>query len=71
MTNTPGHRQISDDEADIIRHIKALEAEFLAFLTTVGASREMSLARTKMQEASFWATKHIAENGYPAGRHSL
>ena len=39
--------------------IKDKGAEFLMLVEGVGGSRELSLAKTKIEEAVMWAVKHI------------
>lgn len=45
-------RAIKDAGADLVRHIQTLE-------TRRGPSRELSIAKTKTEEAVMWAVKHI------------
>ncbi len=39
--------------------IKDAGAAFLKLVDGIGPSREMSLAKTKIEEAVMWAVKHI------------
>jgi hypothetical protein len=41
------------------RGIKAFHAQFMAFCDQLGSSRELSLAKTKMDEAAFWLREHL------------
>lgn len=50
---------LSDAEKASMVAIKDKGAEFLALFDNLGASRELSLARTKVEEAVMWAVKHI------------
>lgn len=53
------YRVLSDEEK---AHMQAIKDQGLAFhdlLTEIGDSRELSLAKTKVEEAVMWAVKHI------------
>ena len=39
--------------------VKGNAASLYGFFCTLGNSRELSLAKTKLEEAVMWATKHI------------
>ena len=53
------YRVLSDDEKQQMAAIKDKGLEFVEFLDGIGSSRELSLAKTKMEEAVMWATKHV------------
>jgi hypothetical protein len=53
------YRVLSDDEKALMVKIKDLGAEFLNVIEGVGSSRELSLAKTKIEEAVMWAVKHV------------
>lgn len=53
------YRTLTDDEKAQVDRIKGLGEEFLQALASIGNSRELSLAKTKMEEGVFWAVKHI------------
>lgn len=53
------YRVLSDAEKQQMLEIKDLGASFLAKIDEIGQSREMSLAKTKVEEAVMWAVKHI------------
>ena len=53
------YRVLSDAEKASMVAIKDKGAEFLTLIEGIGGSREMSLARTKIEEAVMWAVKHI------------
>jgi hypothetical protein len=53
------YRVLSDREKRQMQEIKDLGLHFHSFLTGVGNSRELSLAKTKIEEAVMWAVKHI------------
>lgn len=38
-----------------------LETELLRQVDAIGTSRELSLAKTKMEEASLWISKHVTK----------
>lgn len=66
MAQAAHHRELSLDEAGTIAVVKAAEEHFLEVLETAAlrhptsGPRERALARTKIQEAAFWAVKSIA-----------
>jgi hypothetical protein len=53
------YRVLSEAEKENMLCIKDLGAQFLTHLDGLGASRELSIARTKVEEAVMWAVKHI------------
>ena len=53
------YRVLSDGEKVAMKAIKDKGADFLAYLETFTPSRELSLAKTKIEEAVMWAVKHI------------
>lgn len=53
------YRPLTENEKDDMKKVKATAHEFYDFLDSIGSSREMSLAKTKVEEAVMWATKHI------------
>lgn len=55
------YRALSDAEKEQMEKIKSLGAEFHSFVVEIGASRELSLAKTKIEEAVMWAVKHITK----------
>lgn len=50
---------MTDPQKRQVDNIKTLGERFLAECDAIGGSRELSLAKTKMEEAVFWAVKHI------------
>ena len=42
-----------------MQRIKDMTVAFIEYCDDIGASREMSLAKTKMEEACMWSVKHI------------
>lgn len=59
--NAVGHkyRVLSDTEKAQMIELKDMGAAFLAKCDEIGQSREMSLAKTKAEEAVMWAVKHV------------
>lgn len=55
------YRLLTDDEKRQMQEIKDLGLHFYSYLTGVGTSREISLAKTKLEEAVMWAVKHITQ----------
>ena len=55
------YKSLSDAEKDQMLKVKDLGLEFFDYLTGVGESRELSLAKTKIEEAVMWAVKHITK----------
>lgn len=53
------YRPLTDDEKTTMSKIKDLGLEFYQYLDKIGLSRELSLAKTKVEEAVMWATKHV------------
>ena len=53
------YRKLSEDEKLQMERIKDLGLEFISVCEEQGQSRELSLAKTKIEEAVFWAVKHI------------
>lgn len=61
VNNTVRHqyRVLSDEEKARMTAIKDKGAEFLQLIEGCGASRELSIAKTKTEEAVMWAVKHV------------
>ncbi len=53
------YRVLSDEEKQQVALVKMRGEELLAIFKSLGASRELSLAGTKVEEAVMWAVKHI------------
>ena len=53
------YRVLSDDEKLQMKEIKDQGLKFLEFCDSIGHSRELSLAKTKIEEAVMWAVKHV------------
>lgn len=61
VNNTMRHayRVLSDEEKAQMSAIKDAGLAFHDLIAGVGSSRELSLAKTKVEEAVMWAVKHI------------
>jgi hypothetical protein len=53
------YRVLSDEEKAAMQQIKDEGLKFHDLVASLGQSRELSLARTKIEEAVMWAVKHI------------
>lgn len=53
------YRVLSDDEKAQMQAIKDKGLELHDLIESIGASRELSVAKTKTEEAVMWAIKHI------------
>jgi hypothetical protein len=61
VNNTMRHqyRVLSDAEKANMQAIKDEGLKFFELINGMGNSREISLAKTKIEEAVMWAVKHI------------
>lgn len=61
VNNTMRHtyRVLTDDEKAAMQRVKDDGQSFLELLSLLGTSREISLAKTRVEEAVMWAVKHI------------
>lgn len=61
VNNTMRHayRVLSDAEKANMAAVKGKGLEFHSLIEGMGNSREISLAKTKIEEAVMWAVKHI------------
>lgn len=53
------YRTLSEAEKANMLKVKDLGQDFLDLVNNLGNSRELSLAKTKIEEAVMWAVKHI------------
>ena len=53
------YRVLTDEEKSQMKQIKDAGLHFHNLLSNIGDSREMSLAKTKIEEAVMWAVKHL------------
>lgn len=54
-----GYRTLSDEEKKSMQDIKDMGLAFHDRIAELGSSREVSLAKTKVEEAVMWAVKHV------------
>lgn len=61
VNNTMRHayRVLSDDEKAMMQRLKDEGLTFHELIASMGNSREISLAKTKAEEAVMWAVKHL------------
>ena len=57
----PEDRVLTDAEKTLMKGFKDMGLMFVECCDSVGQSRELSLAKTKMEEAVMWATKHLTK----------
>jgi len=55
------YRVLSDDEKVQMQDIKNKGLEFWNFIDSLGNTRELSIAKTKLEEAVMWGVKHITK----------
>lgn len=55
------YRKLTEVEKAAMKTVKDKGLRFVEFLDEVGQSRELSLAKTRIEEAVMWATKHITK----------
>jgi len=53
------YRVLTDAEKAQMQALKDKGLDFHEFVEGIGQSRELSLAKTKIEEAVMWAVKHI------------
>ena len=46
--------------AEQMVQLRVMERAFIEVIDAIGKSREMSLAKTRIEEAVMWATKHLS-----------
>jgi hypothetical protein len=63
VNNTMRHqyRVLSDEEKAQMQTIKDVGLQLHGLCESLGQSRELSLAKTKIEEAVMWAVKHITK----------
>jgi hypothetical protein len=61
VNNTMRHqyRVLSDEEKWAMQKLKDDGLAFHEYVNSLGTSRELSIAKTKIEEAVMWAVKHI------------
>ena len=55
------YKVLSHEEKTLVKEIKDMGLAFINGCDSMSPSRELSLAKTKMEEAVFWAVKHITK----------
>lgn len=55
------YRVLSDAEKLAMQKLKDLGLEFAEYCQSLGTSRELSLAITKIEEATMWTIKHLTK----------
>lgn len=55
------YRVLNENEKVEMKLIKDFGLLFIQKCDNLGSSRELSLAKTKIEEAVFWAVKHITK----------
>lgn len=55
------YKVLSDEEKERMKNIKDLGLAMIELCDSIGQSRELSLAKTKLEEAVMWAVKHITK----------
>lgn len=62
-TNVMGHeyRVLTDGEKATMKDLKDKGLELLELIEAAGQSRELSIAKTKTEEAVMWAVKHVTK----------
>lgn len=53
------YRVLTDEEKAIMQKLKDDGLAFWNVIDGIGASRELSVAKTKIEEAVMWAVKHV------------
>jgi len=53
------YRVLSDEEKLLMQKLKDMGLEIHEFIDKIGSSREISISKTKIEEAVMWAVKHI------------
>ena len=54
-----GYRGLTDAEKEQMQAVKETGLAFWQQLDAIGSSRELSIAKTKIEEAVMWGVKHI------------
>lgn len=55
------YKVLSEDEKLQMKYLKDAGLTFINLVDSIGTSRELSLAKTKIEEAVFWAVKHVTK----------
>lgn len=54
-----GYRVLTEEEKAMMQKIKDDGLAFWELIDSIGASRELSVAKTKIEESVMWAVKHV------------
>lgn len=54
-----GYRVLNEDEKANMQRVKDMGLEFWELVDSLGSSRELSNAKTRIEEATMWAVKHL------------
>jgi hypothetical protein len=55
------YRVLTEDEKAQMKSLKDIGASFVSACDSLGASRELSLAKTNIEQAVMWAVKHLTK----------
>jgi ClpP class serine protease len=55
------YRALTEDEKNMMQSIKDKGMELHELIESIGQSRELSIAKTKTEEAVMWAVKHLTK----------
>ncbi len=55
------YRTLSENEKAQMKEVKDLGLQFHQLCDSMGQSRELALAKTKIEEAVMWAVKHLTK----------
>lgn len=55
------YRVLTDEEKATMKALKDKGLELLELIEAAGQSRELSIAKTKTEEAVMWAVKHVTQ----------
>jgi hypothetical protein len=53
------YRVLSQGEKDLMQTMKDMGLKFFELCERTGQSRELAIAKTKIEEAVMWAVKHV------------
>lgn len=53
------YRVLTEDEKQSMQFIKDEGRDLIEYFDELGSSRELSIAKTKIEEAVMWAVKHV------------
>jgi len=55
------YKQLTDEDRLKIQNIKDAGLMFYEYIESCGESRELSIAKTKIEEAVMWSIKHVTK----------